>query len=211
MKMTSFGVLRIDGAQFPDNRVDVLPRPFACDAVRPRCSRLTWRNTGAVVRRDAWVVGSRAINAYAPPLSVPVTIATTGATMDELDISPSYLHLLILKARAVMVKEGVVTPDAGGNPTDDELPETLQDAPEDMTREELIEEIEGLNAEQQNALVALMWLGRGDAAPEEWGNLVELAEARHETPSARYLLDHPLVADYWAEGLDRLGYGTLLD
>ena len=131
--------------------------------------------------------------------------------MDELNITPAYLHMLILKARAVMVKEGLVTPDPGGNPTDDELPDSLQDEPENMTREELIEEIDGLDVEQKNTLVALMWLGRGDAAPEEWANLMTLAEERHETVTSSYLLDHPLVADYWAEGLDRLGYGTLLD
>lgn len=131
--------------------------------------------------------------------------------MDELNITPAYMHILILKARAVMVKEGLVTPDTGGNPIDDELPDTLQDGPDDLTREELIEEIEGLSADQKIELVALMWLGRGDGEPGEWQNLVELASARHETPAASYLLDHPLVADYWAEGLDRLGYGTLLD
>jgi hypothetical protein len=131
--------------------------------------------------------------------------------MDELTISPAYVHMLILKARALMVKEGVVMPDTGGNPIDDELPVTLQDEPEDLTREELIEEIEGLAPNKQTELVALMWLGRGDDEPEEWENLLTLADERREVSTASYLLDHPLVADYWAEGLDRLGYGTLLD
>ena len=131
--------------------------------------------------------------------------------MDELNITPAYVHLLILKARAVMVKEGMVTPEPGGNPVDDEVPGALQDDPEDMTREELLEEMEGLGEDQQAELVALMWLGRGDGEPEEWENLVKLARERHETATGSYLLDHPLVADYWAEGLDRLGYGTLLD
>ena len=131
--------------------------------------------------------------------------------MDELNISPAYLHVLILKARAVMVKEGLVTPEPGGNPTDDELTETLQEGPDDLTREALIEEIEGLEPDQRNELIALMWLGRGDADPEEWESLMRLADEREETPDAAYLLDHPLVADYWAEGLDRLGYGGLLD
>ncbi len=131
--------------------------------------------------------------------------------MDELNITSAYVHMLILKARAVMVKEGLVTPEAGGNPIDDELPETLQDGPDDLTREELVEELEGLDADQQTELVALMWLGRGDAEPGEWENLLKLADERHETSTESYLLDHPLVADYWAEGLDRLGYGTLLD
>jgi hypothetical protein len=131
--------------------------------------------------------------------------------MDELNIPPAYVHLLILKARALMVKEEEATPDTGGNPIDDERPDTMQEEPEDLTREELIEELEGLDADQQAELVALLWLGRGDAEPEDWENLVKLAEERHETETGSYLLDHPLLAEYWAEGLDQLGYGTLLD
>jgi hypothetical protein len=131
--------------------------------------------------------------------------------MDELTLTPAYVHMLILKARAVMVQEGLVTPDTGGNPIDDELPDTLQEEPQDLTREELVEELEGMDADHLNELVALMWLGRGDAEPEEWENLLTLAAERQETGAPGYLLDHPLVADYWAEGLDRLGYGTLLD
>ena len=131
--------------------------------------------------------------------------------MDELSITPAYVHMLILKARAVMAKEGIVMPETGGNPTDDERPDTLQDQPENLRREELIEEIEGLDPDKQAELVALMWLGRGDGEPGEWENLLKLAEERHEVSTVSYLLDHPLVADYWAEGLDRLGYGTLLD
>ena len=131
--------------------------------------------------------------------------------MVELSITSAYVHMLILKARAVMVKEGVVMPETGGNPTDDELPDTLQDQPDNLSRQELIEEIEALAPNKQSELVALMWLGRGDGEPGEWGNLLKLADERREVSTASYLLDHPLVADYWAEGLDRLGYGTLLD
>lgn len=133
------------------------------------------------------------------------------ADMDELSITPAYVHMLILKMRALMVKEGIVMPETGGNPTDDQLPDTLQDQPDNLRREELIEELEGLDTDKQAELVALMWLGRGDGEPEEWESLLKLADERHEISTASYLLDHPLVADYWAEGLDRLGYGTLLD
>jgi hypothetical protein len=70
---------------------------------------------------------------------------TAVMAMDELNISPTYLHMLILKARAVMVKEGLVTPEPGGNPIDDELPDTLQDQHEDESAPEDPEEI-GLDA-----------------------------------------------------------------
>lgn len=131
--------------------------------------------------------------------------------MDNLNITPAHIHMLILKARAVMVKEGEVTPDVGGNDVDDPRPDALQDVPDDLTREELVEELEGLNEDQLIELVALMWLGRGDSETEEWDELVQLAGDREETPTIDYLLGHPLVADYWAEGLDKLGYGSLLD
>lgn len=131
--------------------------------------------------------------------------------MDNLNITPAHIHMLILKARAVMVKEDEVTPDVGGNASDDPVTDALQDEPGDLTREELVEELEGLNEDQLTELVALMWLGRGDSETEEWDDLVQLAAEREETPTIDYLLAHPLVADYWAEGLDRLGYGSLLD
>lgn len=121
------------------------------------------------------------------------------------------MNMLILKVRAIMVKEGVVTPETGGNPTDDEVPESLQDQPDDLSREEVIEEIKGLSPSQQSELVALMWIGRGDGEPEEWAELVKLAGERREVPTEQYLLDHPLVADDWAEALDKLGYGGMVD
>jgi hypothetical protein len=127
-------------------------------------------------------------------------------TMDELTISPPYVRRLILMARAVMAQEALVTPDGGGNPTDDEEPETLQAEPDNLTREELYEELEGLDVDHQNELVALMWLGRGDAEPEDWSALVKQADELHETPTPHYLLDHPHLADHWAEALERLGY-----
>ncbi len=131
--------------------------------------------------------------------------------MDELSIEPSYIHMLILKARSFMGDDEEVTPDLGGNPTDDEGPSNLQQGDDAMSREEFREEIVGLGPEKQDELVALMWLGRDDGGPEDWPELLQLASQRRETPTAHYLLDHPLVADYWANGLDRLGYGSLLD
>jgi hypothetical protein len=62
-----------------------------------------------------------------------------------------------------------------------------------------------LSERQQAELVALMWIGRGDAEPEEWENTIELARDLKEGPTPRYLLGHPLVAEHWAEGAARLG------
>ncbi len=128
--------------------------------------------------------------------------------MNELTIDPAYLRNLIIKVRAIMAKEAADIPDVGGNASDDEIPVTLQEIPGDLSIEELREEFEGLNVDQKNELVALMWLGRGDVEPQEWKNTVDLARQRREVATIDYLLDHPLLADYWALGLERLGHGA---
>lgn len=128
--------------------------------------------------------------------------------MDELSIDAPTLGKLIFYVRALMAREETDVADTGGNATDDEIPEVLQEKSDDMLRDELRSEIEGLNDDQQHELVALMWIGRGDSEPEEWDNLLGLAAEREDGPTVDYLLAQPLLADYWAEGLDKLGHGS---
>ena len=128
--------------------------------------------------------------------------------MDELDLNPEFLRELILKLRALMAQEEMVSPDSGSNPTDDEGPATLQDDPDNLTRAEVVAAIDDLEPDKQAQVVALMWIGRGDMEPEEWAEAQELALERHEGGSAAYLLSHPHVADYLEEGVDRLLDGT---
>jgi Protein of unknown function (DUF3775) len=122
-----------------------------------------------------------------------------------LSVPTDYLAQLIVATRGVQAKAGEVDPDSGSNPVDDKMWNILQDDPEDLTREEVRERLQGLTERQQAELVALMWIGRGDAEPEEWENTVELARELKDGPTPRYLLRHPLVAEHWAEGAARLG------
>lgn len=127
---------------------------------------------------------------------------------DELTQAPTDLANLIFHVRALMAREDTVIPDVGGNPADDPLPATLQETPGDLSRQELVARIDGLAEEQQDALVALMWVGRGDGEPEEWQDLLQMAAERRDGSTAEYLLGHPLVAEYWAAGLESLGHGS---
>jgi hypothetical protein len=130
--------------------------------------------------------------------------------MATLSIDPDYLRRLTVKVRSFMGKEATEVPDEGSNPTDDEMPSSaLQDESDDLSREEVVEEIRGLGPRQQAELVALMWLGRDEGAPEEFEGLVRLALERREVPTEDYLLDHPLVAEHWLEGMERLDLGGL--
>jgi hypothetical protein len=129
-----------------------------------------------------------------------------------LTIDPDYLRRLVLKVRSFMGKEAAELPDEASNPIDDEMPSSaLQDEEDDLSREEVVEEIRGLEPRQQAELVALMWLGRDEGDPDEFEELVAQALERREVPTEDYLLDHPLVAEHWLEGMERLGLGGLVE
>jgi hypothetical protein len=74
---------------------------------------------------------------------------------------------LVLRLNAVTVKERIVIPDLGGNASDDEIAVTLQETEGDLSRDEITQEIESMNDEQKDGLVALFWIERGDAEPRE--------------------------------------------
>jgi hypothetical protein len=130
------------------------------------------------------------------------------AVEEEISLNPEFLRSLILKLRAIMAQEDLVSPDSGSNPSDDEGAAVLQDSPDNMTRSEVAAQIQDLEPDQQAELVALMWIGRGDMEPEEWQDAVALALERRDRPTSDYLLSHPQVADDLAEGIDKIFDGS---
>lgn len=128
--------------------------------------------------------------------------------MANLEISPDYLETLIVKVRAVMGRVPEAIPDRGSNPTDDEAGALLESGPGDLSDDEVAKEIQGLNRTEQAELVALLWLGRGDGEAAEWEALRERARTEVSAPVDSYVLGHPLVAEFWAEGLSKLGAET---
>ena len=125
-------------------------------------------------------------------------------TMISLPIDTDEIDALVLRLKAVMAREGSVTPDDEGNASDDEIPEMLQEHAGDLSRDEITQEIESMDDDQQDALVALFWIGRGDAEPDAWAETTALARERHTGRVSTYLLGKPLVASYIAEGLEKL-------
>lgn len=75
----------------------------------------------------------------------------------------------------------------------------------DLSGESLETLIGELNEEEQAALVALAWVGRGDYEPDEWEEAVTLARERHEADPAGYLTGLDLLGDLLAEGLAAFG------
>jgi hypothetical protein len=122
-------------------------------------------------------------------------------------ISAEKVFFVIVKLRQIQVQvAGDDEADSGSNPTDDHFIEVLEDDDDDGTRLELGDFIAALNEEETANLVALMWLGRGDADIEDWDRLVGEASGARETPAAQYLMGTPLAADYLEDGLGQHGH-----
>ena len=84
-------------------------------------------------------------------------------------------------------------------------PETEDAAKPDLTGENLETLIGELNEDEQAALIALAWTGRGDYEPDEWGEALGLARERNEADTAGYLMGMELLGDLLAEGLAAFG------
>lgn len=123
----------------------------------------------------------------------------------ELGISPDKLGFIVVKAREFDAKDAVTDEDSGSNGSDDRMMSVLEDHGDDPVRAELVSYIRGLNEDEQIALVALAWLGRGDGDLDGWDELLDQAAQAHNRRTAQYLLGMPLLADFLEEGMEQFG------
>lgn len=123
-----------------------------------------------------------------------------------LDVNPDTVNVLINKAHVFHGKEGVINPEETTSSSGNLASDILTDRREDATYEQFKVLVDDLEPDQQVALVALMWVGRGDFEPEEWDAAVEQARDQWAPNTAEYLLSTPQLADYLEEGLCALGY-----
>lgn len=137
--------------------------------------------------------------------AIPDTLPEEPADQPVLGLATDKVAFIILKARAYDAKEPLSDDDSGSNPIDDGDTDILEDAPGDFTRQELADAIRGLNEEEQIALVALAWVGRGTYDLSEWNQALETARSEHNARTAQYLLGLPLLGDYLEEGLEAFG------
>lgn len=71
--------------------------------------------------------------------------------------------------------------------------------------------IDRLSEDEQVALVAVMWIGRGSFEAEELDEALATARDEATTPTADYLLGTPHLSDHLENGLDALGYSAMDD
>lgn len=125
--------------------------------------------------------------------------------MAGLEISPTKVGFVILKAREYGAKVGAWDDSATSDHDADSI---LEDFADDSTLGELKEFIHDLNEDERVSLVALAWIGRGSFTPEELTEAMDTARAEQTAPTEDYLIGIPLLSDYLEEALDKLGYSV---
>jgi hypothetical protein len=123
-----------------------------------------------------------------------------------LNLNPDTVCFLISKARVFHSQEDVVFPEITDSPSEDWGLQALAAHSGDSVFQEFKSTIDDLEPDQQQEVVALMWLGRDEFSVDEWEAAREEARDSWTENTAEYLIAHPQLSDYLLEGLDLLGY-----
>ncbi len=121
--------------------------------------------------------------------------------MPQLTLTPDNALAIAQMARQFDVKVPQSDPDSGSNPSDDMGIDALEFGAHDDLERELVSVISDLNDDEQRDLIALILLGRGDFALEEWiaARAAWTDIGRAKTP--RFVINIPLMSDYLEDGL----------
>ena len=123
----------------------------------------------------------------------------------DLGISLRIVATVADHARAVQAAEEDAEP-ADPEELVEDTASLLEEAAGEQTEASLIAFIDELNEDEQAALIALAWVGRGDYGPEEWEEATRLAAERNAGRDAgEYLVSMDMVGDLLAEGVAAFG------
>lgn len=130
----------------------------------------------------------------------------TGAAADPMPtVATDKVCHLIVKAREFDAQDVETDPDSASNAADDRAVSVLEEHADDPTEAELRAFIDALDEDEKAEMVALLWLGRGDADVSEWRDLLQQAREAANDRTADYLLGEPLLADHLQDGLSAFG------
>ncbi|SDK52044.1 DUF3775 domain-containing protein [Microbulbifer yueqingensis] len=113
---------------------------------------------------------------------------------------------LIDLAKEFHAQEGVSFPDEPDNASGDWARQIVASHGGDKTFQEFKSIVEDLEPDQQQELVALLWLGREDYSLGEWQDALAQAADDWTPETAEYLVGHPLLANYLEKGLEQFGH-----
>lgn len=123
-----------------------------------------------------------------------------------LDVNPDIVCRLVNLAREFHAQDAVEIPDEPGMPDDALSGDVMVEYAGDSLLDEFRSVVDDLEPDQQQQVVGLLWLGRGDYDLEEWEDALAYAADAWNEATADYLIAHPLLADYLLEGLELHGY-----
>ncbi|WP_346837863.1 DUF3775 domain-containing protein [Microbulbifer sp. SAOS-129_SWC] len=122
-----------------------------------------------------------------------------------LNVSAFSVCRLIELSREFHAQEAVSIPEDPDNPSGDWSVQMLASHAGDQSFQEFKSIVDDLEPDQQQEVVALLWLGRGDYSEEEWSEALALAKDSWNLRTAEYLIAHPLLSDYLTAGLAVFG------
>ena len=125
-----------------------------------------------------------------------------------LNVNPEIVCRIIDLAREFHTQDAVSFPEPPEGPGTDWAVQLLSSHEEDLTYQAFEALVDDLEPDQQQEIVALLWLGREDFALDEWEVALEQAEYlwNENGNTAKYLMAHPFLADHLGEGLALHGY-----
>lgn len=123
--------------------------------------------------------------------------------LSELDAQK--VCFLILKFREFGVQ---AEPNLGGgsDATDDKFVAVFNEEAEPSVVKEAQGLIAGMSVEEQQELIALSLVGRGDYSIEEWTDAMTAAASHPEPTTSAFLMQNPTVSDDLEEGLSLFGF-----
>jgi hypothetical protein len=125
--------------------------------------------------------------------------------VESLNVDLETVCFIIFKSREFEAQEASDDDDLASNASDDGFRGVLVSRGDDQTYNEVKALIDALDVDEQAALVALAWIGRGDYEAEEWDEACEAARDRQNEHTSEYLLGMPLLSELLQSGLGELG------
>lgn len=123
--------------------------------------------------------------------------------LSELD--PQKVCFLIVKYREFGIQ---VEPNLGGgsDASDDKFVAVFNNEAEPSVAKEAQGMIAAMSVEEQQELIALSLVGRGDYSTEEWSDAMTAAASHPGPTTSAFLTQNPTVSDDLEEGLSLFGF-----
>lgn len=123
--------------------------------------------------------------------------------LSELDAQKVCFLIVKFREFGVQVESNL---GGGSDATDDKFVAVFNNEAEPSVVKEAEGLIAGMSVEEQQELIALSLVGRGDYSIEEWTDAMTAAASHPEPTTSAFLMQNPTVSDDLEEGLSLFGF-----